>query len=219
MSFIVVDNIVKSYLESNGNRVVVFDGFSVSMDRGKFVSIIGESGSGKTTLLNIIGAIDGVDSGSVIVDGIDITKLDEDELAEFRNKKVGYVFQNHFLLKGFSVIENVVIPSMVMGKLDKENIFRKAKELLDFLGIVDKVNRGIDEISGGERQRVSIARALINDPEFVIADEPTGNLDPKNSEIVFSLFYKLVKELGKTCIMATHNLSLAERTDSIIRLS
>lgn len=219
MSFIVVDNIVKSYLESNGGRVVVFNGFSLSIDKGKFVSIIGESGSGKTTLLNIIGAIDGVDSGSVIIDGVDITKLDEDELAEFRNKKVGYVFQNHFLLRGFSVIENVVIPSMVMGKLNKESVFRRAKELLDFLGIADKINRGIDEISGGERQRVSIARALINDPEFVIADEPTGNLDPKNSEIVFSLFYKLVKELGKTCIMATHNLSLAERTDSIIRLS
>lgn len=218
MSFIVIENVSKWYIEDNGNKVVVFDKINLSVDRGKFVALVGESGSGKTTLLNIIGAIDDVNEGNVIVDGENITKMNEKQLAKFRNRKVGYVFQNHFLLRGFSVIENILIPTMINGNNFKENIMKKAKELLEFLEIGDKINRGIDELSGGEKQRVSIARALINDPELIIADEPTGNLDPKNSEMVFNLFYEIVKKLGKTCIMATHNIYLAEKTDYIIKL-
>ncbi|MCX8029656.1 MAG: ABC transporter ATP-binding protein [Brevinematales bacterium] len=218
MSFVVLDNISKWYLESNGSKVVVFRNFSLSVEKGKFVSVVGESGSGKTTLLNIIGAIDSVSEGSVYVNGVNITNMDEDGLSEFRNTKVGYVFQNHFLLKGFTVLENVIIPVMLKSSYNRIKVLNRAKELLDFLGIGDKIHRNIDEISGGERQRVSIARALINDPDIIIADEPTGNLDPKNSEIVFSLFYNLVKSMGKTCIMATHNMFLSQQTDYVINL-
>jgi len=218
MSFITLENVSKWYIEENGNRVIVFKNLNLSIDKGLFVSIIGESGSGKTTLLNIIGAIDNINEGRVIIDNQVITELDEDKLAEFRNKKIGFVFQNHFLLKGFSVMENLMIPALINKRFNQREFLEKAKELLELLGIEDKLHRGIDELSGGERQRVSIARALINDPDIIIADEPTGNLDPKNSEIVFSLFYNIVKNLGKTCIMATHNLHLAEKTDVIINL-
>lgn len=218
MSFITLENVSKWYIEENGNRVIVFKDLNLSIDKGLFVSIIGESGSGKTTLLNIIGAIDNINEGRVIIDNQVITELDEDKLAEFRNKKIGFVFQNHFLLKGFSVMENLMIPALINKRFNQREFLEKAKELLELLGIEDKLHRGIDELSGGERQRVSIARALINDPDIIIADEPTGNLDPKNSEIVFSLFYNIVKNLGKTCIMATHNLHLAEKTDMVINL-
>ncbi|MGC8964020.1 MAG: ABC transporter ATP-binding protein [Brevinematia bacterium] len=216
---ILLDKISKWYIEEDGSRFVVFNDFSLAIDKGEFVSVVGESGSGKTTLLNIIGGIDDVNQGRVLVNDIDITSLDEEHLADFRNLKVGYVFQNHFLLRGFTVIENVIIPAMMRRDFRKDYYLGKAKELLSYLGLGDKLDRLIDEISGGEKQRVSIARALINDPEFLIADEPTGNLDPKNSEIVFSLFFSLVKELGKTCVMATHDISLAEKCDRIIRLS
>ncbi|MFN4245467.1 MAG: ABC transporter ATP-binding protein [Brevinematia bacterium] len=216
--FIVLKGVSKWYIEDNGNKVIVFENVNLSIEKGKFVSVIGESGSGKTTFLNIIGAIDNVSEGNVIIEGEDITKIDEEVLSEFRNKKVGYVFQNHFLLKGFNVLENVLMPAMLRKDFSERKFVLRAKELLDFLGIGDKLYRNIDDLSSGERQRVSIARALINDPAFVIADEPTGNLDPKNSELVFSLFYNLVKSLGKTCIMATHNMLLAEKTDQIIRL-
>lgn len=218
MSFITLENVSKWYIEENGNRVIVFKDLNLSIDKGLFVSIIGESGSGKTTLLNIIGAIDNINEGRVIIDNQVITELDEDKLAEFRNKKIGFVFQNHFLLKGFSVMENLMIPALINKRFNQREFLEKAKELLELLGIEDKLHRGIDELSGGERQRVSIARALINDPDIIIADEPTGNLDPKNSEIVFSLFYNIVKNLGKTCIMATHNLHLSEKTDMVINL-
>lgn len=218
MSFIVLENVSKWYVEENGSKVLVFKNLNLEIEKGLFVSIIGESGSGKTTLLNIIGAIDNINEGRIIIDNQVITDLDEEKLAEFRNKKVGYVFQNHFLLKGFSVIENLMIPALINRNFDYIKFMKKAKEILEFLGLGDKLHRGIDELSGGERQRVSIARALINDPDLIIADEPTGNLDPKNSEIVFSLFYDIVKNFGKTCIMATHNLHLAEKTDKIINL-
>lgn len=217
--FIVLDNISKWYIEENGSRFVVFDKFSLTIEKGEFVAVVGESGSGKTTLLNIIGGIDNVSQGKVFVDGFDITSMNEEQLADFRNLKVGYVFQNHFLLRGFTVIENVIIPAMMRKDFRQDYFIDRAKELLSYLGIGDKTHRLIDEISGGERQRVAIARALINDPDFIIADEPTGNLDPKNSEIVFSLFFDLVKRLNKTCIMATHNISLAKRVDRIVNLS
>lgn len=218
MSFIILENVSKWYIEENGNRVVVFKNLNLEIEKGLFVSIIGESGSGKTTLLNIIGAIDSVSEGKVIIDNQVISELDEKKLAEFRNRKVGYVFQHHFLLKGFNVIENLMIPALINEDFDYTRFVKKAKEILEFLGLGDKFHRGIDELSGGEKQRVSIARALINDPDIIIADEPTGNLDPKNSEIVFSLFYDIVKNFGKTCIMATHNLHLAKKTDKIINL-
>lgn len=218
MSFVILDRVSKWYVESNGSRVVVFEELSLSLDRGKFIAVVGESGSGKTTLLNIIGAIDSVSDGTVIIDGRDITSMSEEELSEFRNRKIGYVFQNHFLLRGFSVLENLMIPAMVRKNFSKTEFLKRSREILSFLGIEDKLHRAIDELSGGERQRVSIARALVNDPELIIADEPTGNLDPKNSEIVFNLFYTLVKNLGKTCIMATHNLFFAEKSDVVIRL-
>ncbi|MEN2998842.1 MAG: ABC transporter ATP-binding protein [Brevinematia bacterium] len=218
MFAVVLNDVSKWYIEDNGNRIVVFEKLSLGIEKGKFVVVVGESGSGKTTLLNIIGAIDSVSEGEVVIDGENITNMSEEELSSFRNRKVGYVFQNHFLLRGFSVIENILVPAMIRRDFSEEKFTRRAKELLDFLGIADKIYRGIDELSGGEKQRVSIARALINDPEIIIADEPTGNLDHRNSEIVFSLFHNLVKSLGKTCIMATHNLHLAERADRIISL-
>jgi lipoprotein-releasing system ATP-binding protein len=219
MDIIIIDNITKSYRETSGERFVVFKNFSLAIKKGEFVAITGESGSGKTTLMNIIGCIDDIDDGKIIIDGTDVTSLDEDELAKFRNQKIGYIFQNHYLLRGFNVLENVLIPSIIKGYFFEKEYIKKAEELLKTLGIGEKLHREITQISGGERQRVAIARALINSPEIIVADEPTGNLDPKNSEIIFNLFYNLVKELGKTCIVATHNLNLAKKADRIIDLS
>jgi len=219
MDIIIIDNITKSYRETSGERFVVFKNFSLAIKKGEFVAITGESGSGKTTLMNIIGCIDDIDDGKIIIDGTDVTSLDEDELAKFRNQKIGYIFQNHYLLRGFNVLENVLIPSIIKGYFFEKEYMKKAEELLKTLGISEKLHREITQISGGERQRVAIARALINSPEIIVADEPTGNLDPKNSEIIFNLFYNLVKELGKTCIVATHNLNLAKKADRIIDLS
>jgi lipoprotein-releasing system ATP-binding protein len=219
MDIIIIDNITKSYRETSGESFVVFKNFSLAIKKGEFVAITGESGSGKTTLMNIIGCIDDIDDGKIIIDGTDVTSLDEDELAKFRNQKIGYIFQNHYLLRGFNVLENVLIPSIIKGYFFEKEYIKKAEELLKTLGIGEKLHREITQISGGERQRVAIARALINSPEIIVADEPTGNLDPKNSEIIFNLFYDLVKELGKTCIVATHNLNLAKKADRIIDLS
>jgi lipoprotein-releasing system ATP-binding protein len=219
MDIIIIDNITKSYRETSGERFVVFKNFSLVIKKGEFVAITGESGSGKTTLMNIIGCIDDIDDGKIIIDGTDVTSLNEDELAKFRNQKIGYIFQNHYLLRGFNVLENVLIPSIIKGYFFEKEYIKKAEELLKTLGIGEKLHREITQISGGERQRVAIARALINSPEIIVADEPTGNLDPKNSEIIFNLFYNLVKELGKTCIVATHNLNLAKKADRIIDLS
>jgi lipoprotein-releasing system ATP-binding protein len=219
MDIIIIDSITKSYRETSGERFVVFKNFSLAIKKGEFVAITGESGSGKTTLMNIIGCIDDIDDGKIIIDGTDVTSLDEDELAKFRNQKIGYIFQNHYLLRGFNVLENVLIPSIIKGYFFEKEYIKKAEELLKTLGIGEKLHREITQISGGERQRVAIARALINSPEIIVADEPTGNLDPKNSEIIFNLFYNLVKELGKTCIVATHNLNLAKKADRIIDLS
>ncbi len=219
MDIIILDSITKSYREANGEKFIVFKNFSLTIKEGEFVAITGESGSGKTTLMNIIGCIDDIDEGKIIIDGNDVTSLNEDELAKFRNEKIGYVFQNHYLLRGFNVLENVLMPSIIGGHFFGEAYVKKASELLEALGIGSKAHRDIAQISGGERQRVAIARALINSPKIIIADEPTGNLDPKNSELVFDLFYRLVKELGKTCIVATHNMSLAKKAERIIDLS
>jgi lipoprotein-releasing system ATP-binding protein len=219
MDIIIIDSITKSYRETSGERFVVFKNFSLAIKKGEFVAITGESGSGKTTLMNIIGCIDDIDDGKIIIDGTDVTSLNEDELAKFRNQKIGYIFQNHYLLRGFNVLENVLIPSIIKGYFFEKEYIKKAEELLKTLGIGEKLHREITQISGGEKQRVAIARALINSPEIIVADEPTGNLDPKNSEIIFNLFYNLVKELGKTCIVATHNLNLAKKADRIIDLS
>jgi len=219
MDIVIIDSITKSYREPSGEKFIVFKNFSLTIKKGEFVAITGESGSGKTTLMNIIGCIDDIDEGKIIIDDTDVTSLNEDDLAKFRNQKIGYIFQNHYLLRGFNVLENVLIPSIIGGYFFEEKYIQKAGEILGTLGIGEKIHRDIAQISGGERQRVAIARALINSPEIIVADEPTGNLDPKNAEVVFELFYNLVKELNKTCIVATHNLNFAKKADRIIDLS
>ncbi len=214
MNIIELKNISKWYVENDGSKTVVFERLNLSIEEGEFVCVVGESGSGKTTLMNIIGTVDNVNEGEVIISGVDVTKLNEEELANLRNKKIGFVFQHHFLLRGFSVLENIIIPSIIAG--EKVSALERGKKLMEILKISGKENRSIEQISGGERQRVAIARALINNPDIIIADEPTGNLDPRNAQIVFDVFYEAVRMFNKTCIVATHNTELAKKADRII---
>ena len=178
----------------------------------EIVSITGASGAGKSTLLHILGTLDLPDSGELLIDGVDIVNLKKDSLANFRNKKVGFVFQFHNLLPEFSAIENVCLPGFIGGK-SFDIVESKAKELLDLLGLKDRIKHKPSELSGGEQQRVAVARALINDPKVIFADEPSGNLDSANSKALHDLFFQLREELQKTFVIVTHNEELAEMSD------
>jgi len=189
---------------------------NLSVNKGEFLSIIGPSGSGKSTLLYILGLLDSPTSGEVIVEGSSVSFKDKNKLATFRNKKFGFVFQFHYLVNELTLEENVMVP-MLKAKVDKKVAKEKANVLLEKLGLKGKENRKPYQISGGEQQRVSIARALSNDPDILIADEPTGNLDSKNTEKVMEIF-KQINQEGKTIIMVTHETDLAERTDRIVKM-
>lgn len=189
---------------------------NLSVKKGEFLSIIGPSGSGKSTLLYILGLLDSPTSGEVIVEGSSVSFKDKNKLATFRNKKFGFVFQFHYLVNELTLEENVMVP-MLKAKVDKKVAKEKANVLLEKLGLKGKENRKPYQISGGEQQRVSIARALSNDPDILIADEPTGNLDSKNTEKVMEIF-KQINQEGKTIIMVTHETDLAERTDRIVKM-
>jgi lipoprotein-releasing system ATP-binding protein len=197
------NNIQYSY----GN-LKVLKGVNLHINKGEFVSITGSSGAGKTTLLQLLGTLDEVQTGSLIINNKEVNTLNQKELANFRNKEIGFVFQFHNLLVEFTALENVCLPAFIAGT-DKKQAEEKGMELLALLALTDRANHKPDELSGGEQQRVAVARALINSPSIILADEPSGNLDSKNAEELHNLFLKLNKELGQTFVIITHNKELA----------
>lgn len=190
----------------------------ISVGHGEFVSVTGPSGSGKSSLLYLLGLLDVPTSGSVFLDGQDTTGLDADALAAMRLRKIGFVFQFHFLLPEFSVLQNVMLPMRRLGNQNEAEMTKRGHRLLEELDITDQAMKRPDQLSGGQRQRVAIARALANDPALILADEPTGNLDSKNSEIVQEIFAKLVRDEGRTVVAVTHEPGFAEATDRNIHL-
>ena len=198
------NNIYYSY-----GSLEVLKGVNLHIKKGEFVSITGASGAGKTTLLQLLGTLDKVQTGSLIINNKEINILNQKELANFRNKEVGFVFQFHNLLAEFTALENVCLPAFIAGT-DKKKAEEKGFELLSLLGLTDRVNHKPDELSGGEQQRVAVARALINSPSIILADEPSGNLDSKNAEELHNLFIKLNNDLGQTFVIITHNKELAK---------
>jgi lipoprotein-releasing system ATP-binding protein len=201
------NQIAKSY-----NNLKVLKGIDLLINKGEIVSIVGASGAGKTTLLQIIGTLDKPESGSILIAGKDLTKMKSRELADFRNQHIGFVFQFHQLLPEFTAIENVCMPGWI-SKKPKSEIEKRAKELLDYLKLTDRMNHNPSELSGGEQQRVAVARALINNPSVVLADEPSGNLDSHNALELHDLFFKLRVEFQQTFVIVTHNEELANRAD------
>ncbi|MBE6353561.1 ABC transporter ATP-binding protein [Treponema sp.] len=204
-----VNGLKKSYVTPVEN-LVIFEDLDLQVFKGESVVIAGKSGSGKSTLLNIIGGLDHSDSGSVIMNGCDISKLKESELTAFRQKVLGFVFQFHHLLKDFTALENIFLPAYMAG-MSKKNAMEKARALLADVGLSERASHLPGELSGGERQRVAVARALINDPQIVLADEPTGNLDPENAVLIGELLFNITRQYQKTLIMVTHDMNLAKK--------
>ena len=207
-----LDNITRSFGSLN-----VLKGISLKVERGEVVSITGPSGAGKTTLLQIIGSLDKPDGGRVLYDGQDITRMNEKEISAFRNRHIGFVFQFHQLLPEFTAIENITIPMLIAGEGMRQATSR-AKELLEMLGLADRAGHKPSELSGGEKQRIAVARALANQPDVILADEPSGSLDTKNKEDLHKLFFNLRDQLGQTFVIVTHDESLAAMTDRTIHL-
>lgn len=209
---IVLNDIQKSF-----GPLEVLKGINLMINKGEVVSIVGPSGAGKTTLLQIIGTLDKADSGKVLLNGTDTSHLKEKELAAFRNKQIGFVFQFHQLLPEFTALENVMIPALIAGVSSSE-AQKKAKETLDFLGLSERALHKPSELSGGEKQRVAVARALINNPAVILADEPSGSLDSQNKEELHQLFFNLRERLGQTFVIVTHDENLAQLTDRTIHM-
>ncbi len=207
-----VKNITKSF-----GTLQVLKGIDLEIPQGKLYSIVGPSGAGKTTLLQIIGTLSHPENGDVVINGNKISSMNEKQLAAFRNKEIGFVFQFHYLLPEFTALENVCIPAFI-AKTPKKKAEQRAKELLNFLGLSARLAHKPNELSGGERQRVAIARALINNPKVILADEPSGNLDSKNREDLHQLFFTLRDQFGQTLVIVTHDESFASQSDRIIRM-
>jgi len=195
----------------------VLKGIDLTIGKGEVVSIVGPSGAGKTTLLQIMGTLDKADAGTITIDGTNVSKLKEKELSAFRNRHIGFVFQFHQLLPEFTALENVMIPALIAGISPKE-ANRRAQEMLDLLGLADRAGHKPNELSGGEKQRVAVARALINRPSVVFADEPSGSLDTKNKEELHRLFFELRDKLQQTFVIVTHDEGLATLTDRTIHM-
>lgn len=207
---------IKDITKSFGS-LQVLKGISLDIEKGEVVSIVGPSGAGKTTLLQIIGTLDKPDSGSVCVDSIDTTTLSQKALSDFRNQHIGFVFQFHQLLPEFTALENVMIPAFIAGKSHSE-AKQRAEELLAFMGLTDRAHHKPAELSGGEKQRVAVARALVNNPAVILADEPSGSLDSKNKTELHQLFFDLRDKFGQTFVIVTHDEELASITDRTIHL-
>lgn len=205
-------NITKSF-----GSLQVLRGIDLSVEEGQVVSIVGPSGAGKTTLLQIMGTLDKADSGQVIINGHDISALNQKKLSRFRNKHLGFVFQFHQLLPEFTALENIMIPAFI-GGADKKEAEERARELLQFMGLADRATHKPNELSGGEKQRVAVARALVNHPDVIMADEPSGSLDSQNKEDLHKLFFNLRDKYGQTFIIVTHDESLATLTDRTIHM-
>ena len=207
---------IKGVTKSFGS-LQVLKGIDLRIEKGEIVSIVGPSGAGKTTLLQILGTLDKPDSGSVVVDGIETSTLSTNKLSEFRNTHLGFVFQFHQLLPEFTAIENIMIPAYITGMKPKEARSR-AEELLEFMGLSDRATHKPNELSGGEKQRVAVARALMNNPAVILADEPSGSLDSKNKEELHKLFFELRDKFGQTFVIVTHDETLATLTNRTIHL-
>jgi len=207
---------IKNITKSFGNLQVLKD-INLHINKGEVVSIVGPSGAGKTTLLQIIGTLDKPDSGTICLDGIDVNKLSTRKLSDFRNQHIGFVFQFHQLLPEFTALENVMIPAYIAGKSNSE-AKQRALELLEFMGLSDRANHKPAELSGGEKQRVAVARALVNKPAVILADEPSGSLDSKNKAELHQLFFDLRDKLGQTFVIVTHDEGLAAITDRTIHM-
>ena len=207
-----LENITKSF----GN-LQVLRGIDRKVEKGEIISIVGPSGAGKTTLLQIMGTLDMPDSGLVTIDGTPVNRMKERELSAFRNKNIGFVFQFHQLLPEFTALENVMIPAFIAGKGQQE-AKASAMEILEFMGLAERASHKPNELSGGEKQRVAVARALINHPAVVLADEPSGSLDSHNKEELHQLFFDLRSRLGQTFVIVTHDEGLAKITDRTIHL-
>ncbi len=211
-----IENLTKIY-SGAGEKLTVFSDVNVNLKRGSKTVILGESGSGKSTLLNIIGALDNASGGKVQVGPYEVTSLDEENAALYRADFLGLIFQFHYLLKDFTALENVFLPLYMKGVPKKEARLR-AERLLCDVGLEKRMHHLPSELSGGERQRAAVARSLIADPELILADEPTGNLDPENAHLVGELLFSVVEKYGKTLIMATHDLSLTSGADQCLRI-
>ena len=207
-----IKNITKSF-----GSLQVLKGIDLHIDKGEIVSIVGPSGAGKTTLLQIIGTLDQPDTGTVIVDGIEVNGLSTNKLSRFRNEHLGFVFQFHQLLPEFTAIENIMIPAYIAGK-KQSDARERAEELLQFMGLESRAKHKPNELSGGEKQRVAVARALMNNPAVILADEPSGSLDTKNKEELHKLFFDLRDKFGQTFVIVTHDEGLAQITDRTIKM-
>lgn len=215
-NIVTIENLEKKYISKSEN-LTVLSNLNLQIAAGSKIVIVGESGSGKSTLLNIIGGIDKATSGTVKAGDWNVSELSEAELSEYRSKYLGLIFQFHYLLKDFTALENVYMPALIAGVPKKEAVER-AERLLDDVGIADRKNHLPSEMSGGERQRVAVARALINNPELILADEPTGNLDPANAEKIGDLLFSMVEKYKKTLILVTHDVKLAAKGDVQYRI-
>ncbi len=208
-----LEDVKKSYFIKS-EEFSILKGINFDIEKGEFVSLMGPSGSGKSTLLNIIGALDKPTSGKYFIQEKLVSTLVSDQLADIRNRYIGFIFQNFNLIPTLSALDNVALPSFYAGKL----VYERAKELLNMVGLSGRFNNRPNELSGGQRQRVAIARALINDPEFILADEPTGNLDSKTGREIIDLISSLKNKHGKTILMVTHDQNLSKITDRVIYL-
>lgn len=211
-SMITLQGITKSF-----GTLQVLKGIDLTIEQGEVVSIVGPSGAGKTTLLQIMGTLDKADTGTVVVNGTEVSGLKEKELSAFRNRQIGFVFQFHQLLPEFTALENVMIPAWIAGT-DTAEAQHRAKEILEFLGLAERASHKPSELSGGEKQRVAVARALINHPAVILADEPSGSLDTRNKEELHQLFFDLRDRLGQTFVIVTHDENLAQLTDRTIHM-
>jgi len=204
--------IIANNIQKNFGPLRVLKGISLEIAKGEIISIVGASGAGKSTLLHIVGTLDKADSGTVELDGIKVHELSERKLSDFRNRHIGFVFQFHHLLPEFTALENVCIPSFIAGTNKKESE-KRAKELLQFMNLADRMDHKPSELSGGEQQRVAVARALVNNPSVILADEPSGNLDSTSAVELHKLFFRLRDTFRQTYLIVTHNLELADMAD------
>ena len=212
-----LEDIDKFYMET-GNKLHILKKLNLEVKRGEFVSILGKSGSGKSTLLNIMGLLDKIDGGKIWIDNKEVSSLNEMERNNIKNHFLGFVFQFHYLMSEFTALENVMIPALLNNFKNKTEIEKEAKELLEIVGLAERIKHKPNQLSGGEKQRVAIARAMINKPKLILADEPTGNLDEDTGELIFSLFRKINKEHNQSIVVVTHARDLSQVTDRQVYL-
>ena len=212
-----LEDVDKFYIET-GNKLHILKKLNLEVKRGEFVSILGKSGSGKSTLLNIMGLLDKIDGGKIWIDDKEVSSLNETERNNIKNHFLGFVFQFHYLMSEFTALENVMIPALLNNFKNKAEIEKEAKELLEIVGLAERMKHKPNQLSGGEKQRVAIARAMINKPKLILADEPTGNLDEDTGEMIFSLFRKINKERNQSIVVVTHARDLSQVTDRQIYL-